>query len=177
MINQKIDGVRTFTFDSHFDNRGSFTKFFNKSNLNKNNINFEIEEVYCSLSQRGVIRGMHFQVPPYDHSKLIICQSGRVMDVFLDLRLSSVTYGKFGTLELVGNQNVALFLPSGIAHGFQALENESVVLYMVSKEYSQAHDMGIYWDSFGYSWPLEPSNISERDTLFPTLDKFISPFN
>jgi dTDP-4-dehydrorhamnose 3,5-epimerase len=111
---------------------------------------------------------MHFQVPPFDHEKLVYVTEGRVVDVVLDLRLSSSTFGHHlaFTLEAFGP---SLLIPRGCAHGFMVLSENATIVYNVSTEYHQTADKGILWNSFGFNWGIDKPILSERDQAFPSF--------
>lgn len=160
----------------HQDFRGTFFKSFQESSFIENGLETNFKEDFCSRSKKGVIRGLHFQVPPKDHAKMIYCLSGSVFDVGLDLRVDSPTYGQFITQELSADDGQVLYLAKGIAHGFQALTDDAVLVYKVSSEYSPDHDKGIHWNSAGIPWPINPPVLSIRDSNFPAFSDFKSPF-
>ncbi|MDH5325754.1 MAG: dTDP-4-dehydrorhamnose 3,5-epimerase [Gammaproteobacteria bacterium] len=160
------------------DARGSFVKVYNDEAYKELGFIMEFKEEYYSVSRKGVVRGMHFQLPPYDHEKFVYCPKGRVFDVFLDLRKSSETFLKHGIVELNNINCSALILPKGIAHGFCALEDRSIMVYKTSTVYRQEWDNGILWNSCGIRWPEmhNPEFISQRDRSFEKLSDFYSPF-
>ena len=110
--------VKSPTFS---DMRGSFIKSFQSSEFRKHGIDFEIREIYYSASQKNVIRGMHFQLPPHDHGKLVNCLTGSAFDVVVDLRKNSATYGQAASFILTGGDGRGIFIPSGFAHGLDLL--------------------------------------------------------
>jgi dTDP-4-dehydrorhamnose 3,5-epimerase len=158
------------------DHRGLFVKTFHEPLFRKLGIPFQPREEFYSISARHVLRGMHFQRPPEAHAKLVYCLSGRVLDVALDLRRQSATYGRAFARELHPANRELLFLPAGFAHGFLALEDNSLVVYLTDTVHSPAHDAGIAWDSFGFDWPVANPILSERDRKFPAWSEFDSPF-
>lgn len=158
------------------DTRGQFIKTFHKNIFSKNGINIELAEEFYSSSKKNVLRGMHFQLPPSDHDKLVYCIKGRVLDVFLDIRKKSPTFGESIGIELSGENARSLFLPKGIAHGFLSLEDDSVMIYKTSTVHNPIKDCGILWNSFGFKWPDENPIISDRDTKHILLENFNSPF-
>lgn len=172
----KLKGVFEISLFRHEDDRGIFVKPWNFSTLNQYGISFEIKEVYWSVSAKGNIRGMHFQIPPHSNEKIISCQNGKVIDVLLDLRRGETTYGHYTNIELSEIKSNALFIPKGIAHGFQSLAHKSQLLYFSSYEYVPESDCGIRWNSFGYKWPLPITKISQRDKEQPLFSKFESSF-
>ena len=115
---------------------------------------------------------MHFQLPPYDHSKIVTCLEGKMLDVVLDLRLGD-SYGKYADFHLEEGQSI--YIPSGFAHGFLALTNV-ITHYSVSTPHNSKSDTGIKFDSFGYKWEEENPIISDRDKKFVIFNHFQSPF-
>jgi dTDP-4-dehydrorhamnose 3,5-epimerase len=136
----------------------------------------QVREVYFSLSDKNVIRGMHFQVPPAHHAKFVCVSRGAVRDVILDLRKDSPNYGKAEDIILSAENHHALYIPPGFAHGFLSLENDTLMHYLVSSEHSPEHDAGIRWDSFAYDWKITDPVLSDRDKTMPPFGTFKSPF-
>ena len=177
VIDTKMNGaIKIIENFYSFDIRGSFIKIFNDDTFNELGIPMNFKETYYSVSNRDVIRGMHFQMPPYDHDKLIHVVRGRVVDVLVDLRKSSPTYKQYVTIQLTGNKPKSIYIPKGFAHGFKTLDDNTVMIYNVTSGYNSEHDCGIRWDSIGYDWNVEEPIISERDRTFGTLEEFDSPF-
>lgn len=171
-----LQGAAVITFPAFEDARGLFVKTFHQSSLAEAGIHFELKESYFSFSKKGVIRGMHFQMPPHQHSKIVFCPQGAILDVIIDLRKDSSTYGRFFSQELSAKKHKAFFIPEGFAHGFQALTDDALTYYLVSSEYHAASDTGIRFDSFGFEWNEPVSEISKRDLSFSELKDFESPF-
>jgi len=167
--------IRNFAAE---DSRGNFIKVFRDDLFKQIGIEFQVKESFFSISKKGVVRGLHFQSPPHEHAKLIFCPAGAIWDVALDLRKNSETFGKLFSIELNDKNNKAVFVPPGFAHGFQALENNSITFYLVTKEnYSQA-DTGLHPLKSGFSWPLPVTLISERDERWPPFTPtFHTPFS
>lgn len=159
-----------------FDARGSFVKTFHDTMLKGAGIDFTLRESYFSLSKKDVVRGMHFQLPPHQHAKIVFCPQGAIMDVIVDLRKGSPTYGQHYAQELSAANHKAYYIPEGFAHGFKALTDDAITYYLVSSEYSQPHDTGIRYDTIGYDWGLDSPVISGRDLSFPSMEAFDSPF-
>jgi len=136
----------------------------------------DFREQYYSISKKNVLRGMHFQLPPHDHYKLVTCVEGRILDVVVDLRRSSPTFGQHLCVELSGVRADSIYIPSGLAHGFLVLSRRALVLYNVSSLYAPLHDTGIRWDSAGIQWPVVAPQVSERDAVLPPLAAFETPF-
>jgi dTDP-4-dehydrorhamnose 3,5-epimerase len=158
------------------DHRGDFIKSFNKSTFTAMGFETEFPECFYSVSASRVLRGMHFQLPAADHAKLLYCISGRILDVAVDLRVGSPTYGSYAAFELSAETHTAAYLPRGLAHGYYVLEGPACVMYHVSSEYSPSLDAGIRWDSFGFDWPDKDPIISNRDLQFQSMKDFASPF-
>ncbi len=158
------------------DHRGRFVKPYHLDSLNESGLGFEILEEYYSLSKENVLRGMHFQLPPMATVKLVTCLKGRIFDAVVDLRTDSPTFGRNFSLELTEEKGNMLYIPEGLAHGFCAPGDESLMLYMCSQIYSGPHDTGIRWDSAGISWPVEDPLVSGKDRGLPRFDQFESPF-
>lgn len=158
------------------DERGDFVKTFHDTILKENGIDFTLKESYFSHSVKDTIRGMHFQLPPHQHAKIVFCPEGAILDVIVDLRKDSATYGQYYAQELSSANNKAYYIPEGFAHGFKALTEGAITYYLVSSEYSKDHDTGILYNSFGFDWGVEHPIISPRDLSFPELSSFSSPF-
>ncbi|WP_018702951.1 dTDP-4-dehydrorhamnose 3,5-epimerase [Anaeromusa acidaminophila] len=116
-------------------------------------------------AKRGTLRGMHFQKAPYEEIKLVSCTTGAIYDVILDVRDSSPAFGKWEAVELTSSNRKMLYIPAGVAHGFQTLENETMVFYQISEFYHPEAAQTIYWNDEGVSisWPLKPIVISKKD--------------
>ncbi len=158
------------------DVRGSFVKTYHCDAFRKLGLDFEPQEEFFSTSAKNVLRGMHFQSPPAAHAKLVYCIAGRVLDVALDLRKNSPTFGHSCARELNAVNREMFFIPTGFAHGFLALEDNTTMVYQTSTVHSPAHDAGVRWDSFGFAWPAKDPILSNRDQKFPGLGEFKSPF-
>jgi dTDP-4-dehydrorhamnose 3,5-epimerase len=158
------------------DVRGRFIKTFHAPSYSQLGLETEFVEEYYTTSHRGVLRGLHFQIPPADHAKLVYCVAGSVFDAVLDLRKDSPTYGRFAHLELSEEKRNLLYVPRGIAHGFTTISDECTMIYKVTSVHSPAEDAGIHWDSAGIPWPGSNFIISERDQSFPGLSQYNSPF-
>lgn len=158
------------------DVRGTFVKTYARSVFDAHAAGrFETAEEFYSLSNRDVIRGMHFQRPPHDHAKLVYCASGAVDDVLLDLRRGP-GYGRVVRIALDAETPTLVVIPSGIAHGFRSLADASLMVYKTSTEHVPSHDAGIRWNSFGFDWGCNAPVLSERDRAHPPLVSFASPF-
>lgn len=171
-----LPGAWRITLGAHTDARGSFVKTFSHSALASEGLAFKAAEEYFSVSRRNVVRGMHFQLPPHAHTKLVYCAVGAVRDVLLDLRQGR-SYGRIAETLLDAAEPAILLIPEGIAHGFLALRDDSLMVYKTSTEYAPTADAGIAWNSFGHDWRLTASAVlSARDELHPSFNDFQSPF-
>ena len=174
--NTKLFGCYLITNEEMFDNRGSFTKLFNDNFFREHGIDLSSKEQFISVSKKFVLRGMHFQTPPYDQNKLVTCLKGSVLDVLLDLRIGSPTFGQNEAFELNEKCIESVFVPTGLAHGFLSLEDNTTMLYNTSSLYAPKSDSGIMWDSFDFDWPCKVPIISKRDSNHPNYKDFLSPF-
>ena len=154
------------------DPRGSFVKYFNIDFFKENELDFNISESYYSISKKNVIRGMHFQLPPNDHKKLVFVPQGEIIDVIIDLRKESKTYKEIFYTTLSSSNKRAILIPKGFAHGFKSLLDGTITMYNVSSTYDKASDSGILYNSINFDWDVERPILSERDKSFETLDHF-----
>ena len=168
-----IAGVYRIKCQQSFDLRGSFVKNFNAPLFESHGINFICRESFYSVSNKNVIRGMHFQVEPFDGYKLVTVVSGHVLDVILDLRRDSQSFGKYLAFDLNASDADAVLIPPNCAHGFLSLEDNCILNYQTGAEYSAKHDFGIRYDSFGFDWPCTNPVISPRDLQHLTLEDFM----
>ena len=159
------------------DERGEFIKLFSAEIFTESKLDCDFLEAFYSVSKKGVLRGMHFQIPPKEHTKLVFVSSGKIIDVVVDLRTDSVTYQQYFSVILDGTN--ALYIPKGFAHGFLSLCDETKVHYMQSSCYNKNCDCGIAFDSFGFDWRgvanahhISDFIISPRDKSFETLSSF-----
>ncbi len=171
-----IHGCWELRYRRFEDDRGCFVKTFHRDAFAAAGLETDFAEEYYSVSRRGVLRGLHFQTPPMDHAKLVYATAGAVLDVVLDLRVGSPTYGHHHMLELSAAASNALYVPKGLGHGFYVREGEAVLVYKVTSIHSSEHDQGIRWDSAGIPWPDRAPILSERDRGLPGLLEFNSPF-
>ena len=163
------------------DSRGWFSETYNDRVLRVHSIGCRFVQDNQSMSQkRGTIRGLHFQTPPMAQAKLVRVLRGAILDIAVDLRRSSPTFGQSVSAELSGENGHQLYVPIGFAHGFCTLEDRTEVLYKVSEYYSPAHEGGIRWDDpqLAVSWPIDAASImvSAKDAKLPLLRQWTSPF-
>jgi dTDP-4-dehydrorhamnose 3,5-epimerase len=167
-----ISGVWTFTPRRFEDERGWFSETFNAATLAEALGEATFVQDNQSLSrEKGTLRGLHFQVPPKAQDKLVRVLKGSVLDVAVDLRRASPTYGRWVSAILSGENGVQLFVPKGFAHGFVTLEPNTEVLYKVSDYYSREHEGGLVWNDpdVGVNWGTQDVIMADRDRTFPKL--------
>ena len=162
----KINGAFVIETEKFNDDRGFFTKTFDKQEFQKHDL--ENEFVQSSLSynrKKGTLRGMHFQLSPYEETKIVKCVQGKIFDVIIDLRKNSSTFKQWESNELNSSDNKILYIPKGIAHGFQTLEDNSEVFYQISEYHNPKFYRGIRFDdsNFKIKWPLPISVMSIND--------------
>ncbi len=172
----KLVGSFVVQFPVAHDDRGHFVKTIQRSVFEANGLEADFKECFYSTSHANVLRGLHFQLPPSDHAKLVYCTAGAIYDMTLDLRVGSPTYGQHEVYELSSGASNAVYLPRGIAHGFFVREAPAVMVYHVSSEHDPSRDAGIRWNSFGAAWPTGDPIISARDAGFASFSDFESPF-
>lgn len=176
LLDTKIKGLKVFEPRIFTDPRGSFIKTFSQDFFKQHALDISIRESYFSLSQKDVIRGMHFQTPPFDHIKIVYVVQGSIVDVVLDLRKHSSTYGEYVDMELSEKNRKVLIIPKGLAHGFKSMEDHTNVVYLQTTCYAPDNDSGVRYDSFGYDWKVDSPLTSERDLSFETFSEFSTPF-
>lgn len=172
----ELDGVLELFIKSFDDNRGSFVKTYHDKAFSEIGITETFVEEFFTISKKGVFRGMHFQTPPYDHSKLVYCTSGEVIDFVVDLRKKSSTYGQSIQFLLSADKYNMVYIPKGFAHGFYVLSSLATMVYKVSSLHSPKHDAGILWSSLSINLPDNNPIISDRDKSFVSFSDFLSPF-
>ena len=158
-------------FKKYQDLRGSFIKIFNKSNSKKFKNN--CHESYLSISKKGSFRGLHAQTGKHAQDKIIYCAMGKILDVAVDLRKQSKTYGKIYKKKINSKDSIAIFIPKGFVHGIIALENQTIVVTYCSKPYNPSKEYGIRLDSLSIGKLNVKYIISKKDKKLPTLNEFI----
>jgi dTDP-4-dehydrorhamnose 3,5-epimerase len=169
-----IAAVKIVTPKKHGDARGFFSEVYNKSDWDKAGLDFTfVQDNHSFSATPGILRGLHFQLPPFAQDKLVRVARGSILDVAVDIRRSSPTFGRHVAVELSVQNWRQLFVPAGFAHGFVALEPEVEVLYKTTNPYSPAHDRGIAWDDpdIGIQWPVPEGGpmLSDKDKRWPRL--------
>ena len=168
-----LPGAWLLDVESHLDDRGSFSRIWCRREFGERGLVTELVQASLSWNaRRGTLRGMHYQVPPRAEVKLVRCVRGAVHDVIIDLRPDSPSYGRHFAAELSAGNRRAVYVPKGFAHGFQALDDGSEVLYHMSEFYSPEHGRGVRWDdpAFGIDWPVPDPIMNERDRSYPDFE-------
>ncbi len=180
-IKTKIPDVIIIEPKIYGDHRGYFFESFNLKTFNEKVIKTDFVQDNESKSSRGVLRGLHFQKPPYAQAKLVRCIKGCVLDVAVDIRVGSPTYGQHVTVELSEDNKRQLFVPKGFAHGYSVLSEEAIFAYKVDNWYKPEYDSGIIWNDtdLGIDWQLENDSIklSEKDSNLLVFKDLKSSFN
>lgn len=181
IIKPEIEGLLIFKPDIYTDSRGYFFESYSKKHFDEA-IGYPVEFVQDnqSKSSYGVVRGLHFQRPPFSQAKLVRCIKGKVLDIAVDLRRNSPTFGKHVAVELSEDNNLEFFIPRGFAHGFSVLSKEAVFQYKCDNYYAPQAEGGISLDdeSLGIDWRIAPGDriLSEKDMHHLKLSEIISPF-
>lgn len=160
------------------DDRGYFFESFRADVFSRLNIDVNFVQDNQSLSQKGTIRGLHFQVAPNEQGKLVRVVQGRVLDVALDIRKNSTTYGQYFAIELSAENQTQFFIPPGFAHGFSTLEDNTIFCYKCTNYYSKVDEGGVLFNdpALGIDWKVEGLFVSDKDKELPTFAEFVSPF-
>ena len=181
VLTTDIEGVFIIKPRVFGDARGYFFESYSKREFEEKVGKVDFVQDNESMSKKGVMRGLHFQRPPYAQSKLVRCVKGSVLDVAVDIRKGSPTYGKHVAVELTEDNHLQFFIPKGFAHGFVVLSDVAVFQYKCDNFYHPETDGGISIldDSLGIDWKISTQNaiLSEKDTKHPLLKDFDSPFD
>lgn len=152
--------------DRHVDARGYFARAYCRKEFAEGGLDPDIAQCGISFNaQRGTLRGLHFQTSPHEEVKLVRCLRGSVLDVLVDLRPDSSTYCRWTAVTLSDQSDIAIYIPKGFAHGFQTLEDDSLLYYQISEFHHPESARGVRWNDplFKIDWPLEPTVMSDRD--------------
>ena len=179
-VNTPIEGLVIIEPTLFGDDRGYFLESYNKKEFEKAIGEISFVQDNESKSSKGVLRGLHFQKSPYAQVKLVRCIEGKVLDVAVDIREGSETFGQHVTVELSGENKKQVFIPQGFAHGFLVLSKSAIVSYKVDNSYAPAHDAGIRWDDsmLNIQWGVNEREVlvSEKDANLPFFSEFETPF-
>jgi len=165
-----LKGAYIIDINKLADDRGYFARTFCKNEFDKVGLEPNIAQTNMSFNpKKGTLRGMHYQVSPYEETKLVKCTSGAIYDIIIDLRKDSPTYFKWIGVELSEDNNRMLYVPKDFAHGFITLADNTAIQYMVSQFYAPGAEKGIKWDDpkFNIHWPIDIAVISEKDNTHP----------
>jgi len=175
-----IDGLIIVEPKIFNDDRGYFYESYNKSKFKEIGIDADFVQDNQSLSQKGAIRGLHGQANPFAQGKLVRVIRGKVIDVAVDIRKGSATYGQHVSIELSEENKLLFWIPAGFLHGFATLEDNTIFTYKVNNFYDKASEIGVIWNdpSLSINWGISPEEalLSPKDEILPTFNSFISPF-
>lgn len=173
-----IEGPLLITPRVFPDDRGYFYESYNEQLFHKNGVTVKFVQDNQSCSRKGVLRGLHFQAPPFDQGKLVRVVKGAVIDVAVDIRKNSPTYGKHVRVELNDVNQKMLWIPAGFAHGFLSLIEDTVFLYKCTNLYDKASEGGLIWNDpdINIDWGIEHPLVSDKDLELPTLQNLETPF-
>jgi dTDP-4-dehydrorhamnose 3,5-epimerase len=179
VITTPLDGLLLLKPNIFVDPRGYFFESYNIDDYAKHGINCAFVQDNQSLSNKGVLRGLHFQNPPYAQDKLVRVISGSVLDIVVDIRKSSPTYGQHYKVLLSGENNLALFVPKGFAHGFICLEDNTLFYYKCSAVYNKEAEGGLLWNdpALGIDWGVDAPLLSDKDLTYTEFAAFNSLFD
>ncbi|HEY0188885.1 MAG TPA: dTDP-4-dehydrorhamnose 3,5-epimerase [Cellulomonas sp.] len=168
-----VEGVTIVDLDPRGDDRGFFSRTFDTTEFEAHGLDAAV--VQCNLSynhRAGTLRGLHRQAPPYAEGKLVRCTAGAIVDVAVDVRPGSATFGRHVLVELSAANRRALFIPPYVAHGYQTLTDDAEVIYQVSGPYAPEGEQGFRYDdaAFGIVWPVPVTVISDKDATWPLVD-------
>lgn len=167
-----LPGVYVVEIEPRSDHRGLFARTWCQREFVEHRLNAGLVQVSLSFNKhRGTLRGMHYQAAPHAEAKLVRCTRGAIWDVALDLRQGSPTFRRYVGVELTADNRKALYIPEGVAHGFQTLEDDTEVLYQMSEFYAPEAARGVRYDdpAFAIPWPISQPILLERDRAYPSV--------
>jgi len=176
---RKLRGVFEITLNPHVDERGFFMRTYDNKIFSEAGLDHKwVQENHSRSERKGIIRGLHFQLPPFAETKLVRCIRGSVLDVFVDLRTGSATFGQWDSLLLTEINRKLVLIPRGFAHGFCTLEEISEVLYKVDNYYNKEAECGLLWNDpdLSIEWPTREPILSLKDKQNLTLKEITSQF-
>tara|TARA_B110000014_G_scaffold180976_1_gene130290 strand:+ start:150 stop:692 length:543 start_codon:yes stop_codon:yes gene_type:complete len=173
-----IEGPLVIKPEIFTDDRGYFFESWSKMAFEKEELHLNFVQDNQSLSAKGVLRGLHFQNPPFAQGKLVSVIKGAVLDVVVDIRKESATFGKYFSLILSGENNTSFWIPPGFAHGFLTLEEETIFSYKVTQVYNKESEGGIVWNDqdLNIDWGIESPIVSLKDSESPIFAKISTQF-
>lgn len=167
-----LPGVYLIELQPVEDDRGHFARLFCSREMREQGLSFDVAQLNSAFNKTaGTVRGLHFQRDPHAESKIVSCIAGAVFDVAVDVRPDSPTYLEWFGIELTAENRRQLYIPTGFAHGYQALTNDAKLIYLVSEFYAPAAEGGLRFDdpAIGIEWPLQVSSVSEKDRSWPLV--------
>lgn len=170
LLDTPVAGAKLIEIDPIRDDRGYFARNYCRREFGEHGLIVHIEQSNMGFNaRRGTLRGMHYQTTPAEEAKLVSCPRGAVFDVVLDLRPDSPSFRKWYGVELTADNGRLLYIPEGCAHGYQALHDDTLIIYNTSNSYAPRSAAGVRWDdpAFGIEWPLPPTVMSEADRSWP----------
>ena len=173
---RKLEGVYEVMLSPFVDDRGFFMRTFDTEVFAHAGLERPwVQENHSRSQRKGILRGLHFQFPPFTETKLVRCIRGAVLDVFVDLRENSPTFGHWDSIELSEENKTMIFIPRGFAHGYCTLTDESDVLYKVDNFYNPKLEGGLIWNDpdIAITWPTSTPILSGKDENNPTLSEFV----
>ncbi len=180
IITTNIEGLLIIEPGIFNDDRGYFYESYNKSKFTEAGITVDFVQDNQSFSQKGAVRGLHAQADPFAQGKLVRVIKGRVLDVAVDIRKGSPTYGKYFSIELNEDNKLQFWIPAGFLHGFSTLEDNTIFTYKVNNYYDKASEIGVIWNdpTLNIEWGIGQNDIllSPKDELLPSFNEFKSPF-
>ena len=178
IITTPLDGLLIIKPDVFEDERGYFFESYNHDKFLKEGLDLKFLQDNESKSKKGVLRGLHFQAPPFAQGKLVRVMRGSVLDVAVDIRKNSSTYGKWESILLSGQNKWMYWIPPGFAHGFVTLEDETIFFYKCTNGYNKASEGSVRWNDpqLNIDWGIADPVISDKDKVAPGFGEFNSPF-
>ena len=178
IIHTPLEGLLIIKPDVFEDERGYFFESFNLEKFLKAGIDLKFVQDNESMSKKGVLRGLHFQSPPFAQGKLVRVMRGSVLDVAVDIRKDSPTYGKWESVVLSGKNKWMYLIPAGFAHGFVTLEDDTIFFYKCTNVYNKASEGSILWNDpvLNIDWEINDPVISDKDKISPVFKGVVSPF-
>jgi dTDP-4-dehydrorhamnose 3,5-epimerase len=178
IIPTDFDGLFIIQPKCFEDERGYFFESYNQNDFKKNGLNLNFVQDNQSLSHKGVLRGLHFQNPPFAQAKLVRVIKGAVLDVVVDIRKKSKTFGKHFSIELNEHNKTMIYIPEGFAHGFLTLQDETIFFYKCTNFYNKAYEDCILWNdpSLNINWGITNPIVSEKDSLAKPFSQLNSLF-
>jgi dTDP-4-dehydrorhamnose 3,5-epimerase len=169
----KLNGAFIIELEKNEDERGFFARTWDKKEMQEFGFNTNLVQCNVSFNKiKGTLRGMHYQIAPYQEAKFVRCTRGKIFDVIIDLRPNSQTFKQWFSTEIDEKNHKMIYVPECFAHGFQTLEDNTEIFYQMSEYYMPEYAKGIRWDekTFDIKWPINPKIISEKDLTYPSFN-------